>query len=158
MSWAILGEQITGADIVRMVESIGKRSRVMARKAFSVNSVIFGHGVGKHLAKVNPCVSVRLQAVLGKRRAVLKTKSLSEDELRVLLPMVDGIGRSRGLAGEDHPRHRRAQGGDASGAVGTCQPGSCVVDHPRRECQRACHSPAASCRRMVSQTTDARLR
>jgi len=32
-------DEITGADIVRMVESIGKRSQVMARKAFSVASV-----------------------------------------------------------------------------------------------------------------------
>jgi hypothetical protein len=48
-------EEITGADIVRLVESIGKRSKVMARKAFSVTSVIFSHGVGKHLCTSNPC-------------------------------------------------------------------------------------------------------
>jgi integrase len=91
-------EEIDGADIVRMVESIGRRSPVMARKAFSVTSVLFGHGIGKHLCKSNPCAGVSVRAILGKKQPVRETKALTEDELRLLLPQADGMGRSNGLA------------------------------------------------------------
>jgi hypothetical protein len=41
-------EEITGGEIVRMVEQIGKRSDSVARYVFSTTSVIFSHGMAKH--------------------------------------------------------------------------------------------------------------
>lgn len=90
--------EIDGGHIVRMVEEIGKRSLSIARRAFTITSVIFGHGQAKHLAQANPCASLKLKAILGKRKPIRDTKSLSEEELRAVLEKLPNIGRSNALA------------------------------------------------------------
>jgi integrase len=91
-------DEITGGAIVSMVEQVGKRSIPVARRAFAITSVIFSHGQAKHLAKSNPCSSLKLKAILGKKRAVRKTVSLTEEHLRTMLARLPIIGKSNALA------------------------------------------------------------
>jgi integrase len=91
-------EEIGGGEIVNMVDQVGKRSYPVARRAFTIVSVIFSHGQAKHLAQSNPCAGLRLRAILGKRKPIRETKSLSEDELRTVLKKLPNIGKSNAIA------------------------------------------------------------
>lgn len=91
-------EEITGGEIVNMVESIGKRSVPVARRAFTITSVIFSHGQAKHLAQSNPCASLKLKAILGKRKSIRPKTTLSEDALRAVLAKLPNLGRIYELA------------------------------------------------------------
>ena len=91
-------EDITGGEIVHMVEKIGKRSAVVARRAFTITSVICGHGMAKHLAQSNPCASIGLKAILGKQQPVFRLVSLTEQQLRAVLPRLPEVGRANALA------------------------------------------------------------
>lgn len=75
-------EEVSGGQIVQMVEQVAKRSDSAGRRAFEITSVIFSHGVAKQLAKSNPCAALELKAILGKRKTVRPGVSLSEDQLR----------------------------------------------------------------------------
>lgn len=90
-------EEITGGEIVKMVEQIGKRSAVVARRAFTITSVVFSHGMAKHLARHNPCAGLKLKAILGKKKVIREGVSLSEDQLRTVLSKLPTIGRTHAL-------------------------------------------------------------
>ena len=90
--------EVTGSDIVNMVEQIGKRSHVVARVAFSVTSIVFSHGQAKHLAQSNPCAGLKLRAILGKKPVFRASVTLSEAQLREVLPKLHKIGVSNALA------------------------------------------------------------
>ncbi|HYN00777.1 MAG TPA: site-specific integrase, partial [Aestuariivirgaceae bacterium] len=81
-----------------MVESIAKRSVTVARRAFTITSVIFSHGQAKHLAQSNPCASLKFKAILGKRKSIRPKTSLFEDALRAVLAKLSNLGRIYALA------------------------------------------------------------
>jgi hypothetical protein len=65
----LVPSEIDGSDIVTMVERIAARSDSVARHAFARVSLIFAHGVAKHLVKGNPCAGLKLSAILGPQEA-----------------------------------------------------------------------------------------
>ncbi len=47
-------EEVTAAEVVALIDKIGRRSASVARGTFSILSIVFKHGLAKHLAKSNP--------------------------------------------------------------------------------------------------------
>lgn len=91
-------EDITGGTIVSMTEQIGKRSVTIARRAFTMVSVVFSHAQAKHLAHSNPCAGLKLKAILGRKKVIREGVSLSEDQIRLVLSRLPAIGRTNDLA------------------------------------------------------------
>lgn len=89
---------VSGSDIVVMIERIASRSDSVARHAFEVVSVIFAHGVAKHFVKSNPCSGLKLAAILGVRPTRRERIKLGEDELRTLMTKLPDIGKVNALA------------------------------------------------------------
>jgi integrase len=85
-------EEVTGAEIVHMVEQVAKRSAASARRAFQIMSIIYAHGVAKHLAKSNPCAGLKLRAILGKNKPVREKVSLTAEELGAFLRALPACG------------------------------------------------------------------
>jgi integrase len=91
-------KEVTSGDIVAVVERVATRSDSVARRCFEILSVIFAHGVAKHYVPANPCVGLKLSAIIGpkpKRRERIK---LDETELRRLLAALPTVGRENELA------------------------------------------------------------
>lgn len=78
-------EEVSGAEVVHLVEQVARRSDSAARRCFQILSRIFAHGLAKHVVTVSPCGGLKLDAILGPRRLVREKVALSEAELRTLL-------------------------------------------------------------------------
>lgn len=90
--------EVTGSDIVGMVERIAQRSDPVARRAFEIVSVIYSHGVAKHLVRGNPCAGLKLSAILGQPPKRRQRVMLGESELKELLLALPSIGPANALA------------------------------------------------------------
>ncbi|MHB1140673.1 MAG: tyrosine-type recombinase/integrase [Sulfuricaulis sp.] len=90
--------EITATEIVHLIETVAKRSPSVARRAFEILSVIFAHGVAKHLAKENPCMHLKPKSIIGVRQKRRERIKLSADELRALLAGLPQIGQENALA------------------------------------------------------------
>ncbi len=90
--------EVSGADIVLLVERIAERSDPVARRAFEIVSVIFAHGVAKHMVRNNPCAGLKLSAILGPRPVRRPRVMLAEGHLRALMAALPGIGKTNALA------------------------------------------------------------
>jgi integrase len=95
---SLTAREVSGGDIVTMVEKIAARSDSVARRAFEIVSVIYSHGVAKHLVKDNPCAGLKLSAILGKRQVHGARIKLTEDEVRAVLASLPSLGRINALA------------------------------------------------------------
>lgn len=91
-------EGVTSADVVAMVERIAVRSDSVARRNFERVSVIFSHGVAKHIVRAHPCAGLKLSAILGERPKKRARIKLSEDELRKFLAAIPTLGPINELA------------------------------------------------------------
>ena len=91
-------DEVTAADVVTLIEKIGRRSGSVARGVFSVLSIVFNHGLAKHLAKSNPCSGLRVAAIIGAKQEVREKVSLTESELCTVFANLSKIARSNALA------------------------------------------------------------
>lgn len=91
-------DEITGGVIVDMVEQVAKRSDSMARRVFKLVNGIYAHAQAKQLVQSNPCAGLKLKAILGTHRSIRPGVSLSEPQLREVLPKLAVIGAANALA------------------------------------------------------------
>jgi integrase len=89
---------VTTADIVSLIESVGVKSKNVAELVFTAFAEIFKHGVARHVVTANPCAGISVTAICGRAEPTRQRLKLSEDELRVILPALSGIGRENALA------------------------------------------------------------
>lgn len=89
---------VTGSDVVDVIERIADRSDSVARHAFEILTVIFAHGVAKHFIKNNPCAGLKLTAILGQRPTRRERIKLTEGELQTLMAKLPTIGLKNALA------------------------------------------------------------
>lgn len=89
--------KITATDIVDMLQK-SKRSWAICKRILTSTSQLFDHACGQQIIPANPCVGIKLVAVIGERPQVKKRVMLSEDELRTLLSDIDDIGTENALA------------------------------------------------------------
>ena len=90
--------EVTTADVVALIEGVGKRSRSVAELVFTAISEIFKHGVARHVVTTNPCAGISVSAVCGRPEPKRQRLKLTEAELRVVLPELPTIGAENALA------------------------------------------------------------
>jgi integrase len=91
-------KELKPAELVMMVERIAQRSKAAARAVFSMVSVIFDHGVGKHLVTANPCAVLRVSSIIGQERAPRTRVSLGDEKLKEFLQALPALGKQNHLA------------------------------------------------------------
>lgn len=85
--------EIGTAEVVAFIEAVGrKKTGNVVELVFTALSEIFKHGLARHAVTVNPCVGVSVTAICGKTEPRRQRLKLTEDELRVILPTLPGIG------------------------------------------------------------------
>jgi integrase len=94
----IPAKELNPAELVVMVEKIAERSKTVAKEAFSMVSSIFDHGIGKHLVTENPCMGLKVSAIIGKEDEPRKRVSLTDDQLKALLKALPDLGKENELA------------------------------------------------------------
>lgn len=90
--------EVTTADVVSLVEGVGKKSVNVAELVFTAVAEIFKHGLARHVVTANPCAGISVSAICGKPEPKRQRLMLTEDELRVILPALPGIGAENALA------------------------------------------------------------
>ena len=90
--------EVMTADVVALVEAVGKKSVNVAELVFTAVSEIFKHGLARHVVTANPCAGISVSAICGKPEPKRQRLKLTEDELRVILPALPGIGAENALA------------------------------------------------------------
>jgi len=93
-----LAKEVTGADIVTLVEKVGERSQSVARRCFELLSVLFAHAVAKHVCPANPCAGIKVAAVIGARRAKRERIKLTREQLALTLSKLSELGQENALA------------------------------------------------------------
>jgi integrase len=93
--WA---NEITPAEIVALTERVAKRSHAVARRCFETLSVLFNHGVAKHLIESNPCRTLKVSAIIGAPKPRRERLKLTRDELRDVLVGLPALGRANELS------------------------------------------------------------
>lgn len=94
----LIAADITGADVINLIEQISKRSKSVARRAFEIVSVIFAFGVRRQTVPFNVCASLKVSDILGEIQPRRQRIKLSEDELRMILPTLHSLGTENALA------------------------------------------------------------
>jgi integrase len=90
--------EIGPGEIVDLIERIAERSSTVARRAFELLSVMFAHGIAKHMADTNPCAMLRVSAIVGAKAPPRARLKLTEDELRAFLAALPQLGPQLTLA------------------------------------------------------------
>lgn len=90
--------EVMTADVVALVEAVGKKSVNVAELVFTAVSEIFKHGLARHVVTANPCAGISVSAICGKPEPKRQRLKLTEDELRVILPALPDIGAENALA------------------------------------------------------------
>ena len=94
----LAAREVTTADIVALVEKVGKSSVHVAELVFTAASEIFKHGIARHVVTSNPCAGISVSAICGKPEPTRQRLKLTEEELRVILPALPTIGKENALA------------------------------------------------------------
>jgi len=89
--------EVTTADVVALVEAVGKKSVNVAELVFTAVSEIFKHGLARHVVTANPCAGISVSAICGKPEPKRQRLKLTEDELRAILPALPNIGTEKRL-------------------------------------------------------------
>lgn len=89
---------VSTADVVSLVESVGKKSVNVAELVFTALSEIFKHGIARHTVTANPCAMISVSAIVGKAEPKRQRLKLTEKELRTILPALPSIGTPNALA------------------------------------------------------------
>jgi integrase len=96
---SLAASEVTTSDVVYLVESVGKtNSYHVASLVLIALSKIFQFGISKHAVRLNPCVGITASAICGAPKATRERLKLTENELRVILPLLPSIGVENGLA------------------------------------------------------------
>lgn len=88
---AIPANEVTGADIVNLLEKVGQKHgpKVAALMKVTINEVV-KHGLSRLVIATNPAAGVSVKAICGPGEPKRERLKLTEAELRALLPALDG--------------------------------------------------------------------
>lgn len=95
---SLAARDVTTADVVMLVEAVGKKSINVAELVFTATSEIFKHGLARHSVTANPCAGITVSAICGKPEPKRQRLKLTTDELREILPALPSIGEQNALA------------------------------------------------------------
>lgn len=94
----LAAREVSTADVVSLIEGVGKKSINVAELVFTAVSEIFKHGVARHVVMANPCAGISVSAICGKPEPKRQRLKLTEEELRTILPALPTIGGENALA------------------------------------------------------------
>lgn len=94
----LAAREVTTADIVVLIEAVGKKSINVAELVFTAFNEIFKHGLARHVVTANPCAGITVSAICGKAEPKRQRLKLTAEELRVILPELPTIGAENALA------------------------------------------------------------
>ena len=94
---SLAARDVTTADVVALIETVGRRSKNVAELVFTAMSEIFKHGVARHAVTANPCAGISVSAICGKRKPKRQRLKLTENELQAILPALPSIGEQNAL-------------------------------------------------------------
>lgn len=78
--------ELTGADVVAMIEKIGKqRSIITADKALMTFRGLIEHAIARRIVSADPSAGLKVRSICGAKPPTRQRLMLSESELRVLL-------------------------------------------------------------------------
>lgn len=96
---SMAARDVTGADIVAMLEKVADHSSKLVKPCLSAARLIFKHGLAKHIVTGDPCAGISVAAIAGQGAKGIKERvMLSDAELRALLPALPQVGRLNELA------------------------------------------------------------
>jgi len=85
------------SDLIAIVERASKKSLHVARLVLGVEKAIFAHGLGRHIVESDPASQIKTSALLGPRPVARTRVMLSEDELKITLPLLPKMGVQNAL-------------------------------------------------------------
>ena len=90
----LAAKDVTGADIVQMLERVNDRSPKLVRPVISVARLIFAHGIAKHIVSGDPCAGIKGRAISGDTsKGEAARVMLSDAELKAVFPVLPKYGR-----------------------------------------------------------------
>ncbi len=93
----LAAREVTTADVVALMEAVGKKSVNVAELVFTAMSEIFKHGIARHVVTSNPCAGITIAAICGKPEPTRQRLKLTEQELRAILPELPSTGAENAL-------------------------------------------------------------
>jgi integrase len=69
----------------------------ISKRVLTTITKLFDHAAGMQLVSINPCIGIRLPALLGPRPAIRERVMLSEPDLRLLFKQIDTLGTLNSL-------------------------------------------------------------
>ena len=85
------------SDLISIVERASKKSLHVARLVLGVEKAIFAHGLGRHIIETDPATQIKTSALLGPRPVARTRVMLSEEELRIIFPLLPKMGTQNAL-------------------------------------------------------------
>ena len=86
---------VTGADVVRLLDRAGKKSPRLVKGVLSVLSLVFAHGQARHIVVANPAAGITAKAIVGAEGKTIKVRvMLTDAEIKALLPALSKANRS----------------------------------------------------------------
>lgn len=86
---------VTGADIVAMLERVSEKYPKQVKEILSVVKVVFDHAQGKKIISINPAAGISAKAIAGQEGAPDRTRiMLSDAEITALLPALGNANRT----------------------------------------------------------------
>lgn len=89
--------KVTSQDIVGALKD-RKDTWAISKRVLTTISKVMDHACGLQIIAANPATGIKLTAVLGPQPQVRRRVMLQTDELKILLPNIDLIGRENALA------------------------------------------------------------
>jgi integrase len=90
-------QDVRPSELVAIVERASKKSLHVARLVLGVQKAIFAHGLGRHVVEFDPASQIKTSALLGPRPTARTRVMLTEEELKVVLPILPRMGVQNAL-------------------------------------------------------------
>ena len=94
----LAARDVSAADVIALIESVGARSKSVAELVFTAISEIFKHGIARHAVTGNPCAVLSVSAIIGRAEPKRQRLKLTADELRAIMQELPAIGVENTLA------------------------------------------------------------
>lgn len=85
---------VTGADLVRMLDTVAAKSPKLVKPVLSAARLIFAHGIAKHIVTGDPCAGITVKAIAGVGATGGKERiNLTDAELKAVFSALPEYGR-----------------------------------------------------------------
>lgn len=90
--------EIKTADVVSLVEGVGRKSINVAEMVLTAVSETFKHGIARNTVTTNPCLGISTTAICGRPEPTRARLMLTKEEMRTTLPRLPFVGRENALS------------------------------------------------------------